>query len=190
MKKFLVFLGMGIIIVYYILSMKKVGNENSNNNIEGSVDAVKTLEDLIQTIESDYPTSPSEVVVLHNELMSVGYSFGIDNESVGTYIDAVRSLYSEGFKEINPVEKQTEAFGAEIRRNKEQSLEMISSHVQEVTLIKSEESGEEKEAEVTVKHDTNKGYVVRSYNVINEDGKWKIHGWDTKEEKDTVVTEE
>lgn len=191
MKKLAVFLVMGAIIVYYIISMQKVGTENKDDeNTTSSIDAIKTLEGLMESIETDYPNSPGDLILLHNEIMSVGYSLGIDDDNVGEYVDVIRNLYSSGFKDINPREEQIEAFKSEIDKNKENSFAITSSDVEEVTVVKSEETGDEKAAEVVVKHSTNQGYIVRTYNVIKEDEKWKIHGWSSEKEAEIVVTEE
>ena len=193
MKKLGVVIFMVIVIGLYAMSIKNAGKDEKNSSTKEETnigqDISIRLADLSKKIDEEYPSTPKEVIQMHNELMSIGYSSQISQEEISSYVEQIRKLYSEEFKELNPIEEQEEMLVNEIVHNSNDSLIIINSQTSDVIIIQNNYEDEPDMAEVVVKHSTNQGDLIRKYTLIEETDRWKIHGW-AKNEEQTVNSEE
>lgn len=137
----------------------------------------KKFEDIKQRIEEDYPATAKEVIQVYNELMGYAYCSSMKDDYIEEYIEGVSLLYSKELLELNPQEQQVATLTAERITDEARPLILIESEIE--TVVKAENNGtiSDTSAQVEVMHYTNKGDIARTYNLIKEDGKWKINSW-------------
>ncbi len=180
MKKLGIAIFMMVIIGIYIFSIRNIGKDS--NDVKGNDESgVKLkisseLQKLDEKIREEYPDTPKEVVQIHNEFMSIGYGSKMTEDDITSYVDKIRDLYSEEFKKLNSVEAQKQHLIDEINSNEKDSFTIISSDIDDVTIIN--DNDETEIAEVTVKHFTSQGELMRTYTLIKENEQWKICSWE------------
>ena len=145
------------------------------------VDATKEIDKIAKQIKKDYPSDAEAVVELHNELMGICYRYSMNEKAVKSYVDTIRQLYSNKFKELNPEDAQIQALNKEYETMDTEQMELIASKITEIYVAQNDQ-GEEISAEVNVAHATNLGGTTRTYLLVKEDGLWKINGWETTKE--------
>ncbi len=182
MKKLGVGLFMLVIISIYIISMKNIGKDGSGTGSSKESDISQNtstrLKELGNKIKKEYPDTPTEVVQMHNNFMSIAYSTEISEKDISIYVDGVRALYSEELKQLNSIEEQTKSIIDEMNINKKDSFIIISSKIDDVVMIKDSDKEEPKVAEAVVKHSTSQGDLIRTYRLIKENEQWKICSWE------------
>lgn len=191
MKKLGVGLFMMVIIIIYIVSIKNIGKDDSNNNNYASGNVTQNisarLSELEDSIEKEYPDTPKKVLELHNEFMAVAYSSQMSKEDVPSYVEKIRGLYSQELNDLNSKDTQQQSMMQELDDNSKESFIILSSQIGDVTVINNSNEGEM--AEVMVKHSTNQGELIRMYKLIKENEQWKIYSWEN-EESETANLEE
>lgn len=180
MRKFGIIIFMiAICVAYFFYAKARPGIKNEIGTNAIQVD--KKFEDIKEKIEEDYPATAKEVMQVYNELMGYAYCSSMKDEYIEAYVDDIRLLYSKELLKLNSKEQQVAAITAERITEVDRPLIVIESSIE--TVIKPEIGGEisDTQAQVEVKHSTNKSDVLRTYTLIKEDGKWKIKSW--KDEK-------
>lgn len=188
MKKVIAIIVMGIIIGVYILSIKNTG-ETKKTVLTNLPPVSERLQVIKEEIEEHYPATPKEVIEKHNELMEIGYSTDIKDEDFEAYAQNLRMLYTKQLQELNPLEEQVNKLIAERILSEDKPLIIITSEIEDITIVKDSSTDEEKSAEAIVKHGTNKGSTIKKYRLIKEDGMWKIQAWETQKSEDADVEE-
>ncbi|WP_054743548.1 DUF6715 family protein [Cellulosilyticum ruminicola] len=180
MRKFGIIVFMIAICVAYFFYVKArpgIKSEVRTNAIQ--VD--KRFKDIKENIEEDYPATAKEVIKVYNELLGYAYCSSMKDEYINQYVEDIRLLYSKELLKLNSKEKQIAAIIAERVAEIDKPLVVIESSIE--TVVKPEIDGKisDTEAQVEVKHSTNKSDILRTYTLVKEDGKWKIKSW--KDEK-------
>lgn len=184
MRKVAGFLLMGIVVGVFFLSRKNMfTNQDAfmGNNHQKEVSHDKKILEIEKATLEEYPAIPEDVIKIHNELMDVFYGADIGEEAICDYARTIRGLYTADFLSLNSLEKQVEDLKKERETIEALKLELVASRIQEIYLIKDEE-GNESEAQVYVKHTTNQGSINRIYDLVKEDGLWKIKTWENQKE--------
>ncbi|MBE6023145.1 MAG: nuclear transport factor 2 family protein [Cellulosilyticum sp.] len=182
--------GIGILVIVAIvgisvvwMTMDRVSNEGDMKQAaSGSskeIDVKKEINQIADELNQEYPTEADQVVEIHNQLMGIAYKYPMDDEAIKSYVETIRELYSNEFKELNPQESQIEALKKEHETMSGEQMELVISEVTEVYVAQNDQ-GEAIGAEVNVLHATNQGSTVRTYLLTKEDGKWKINGWENE----------
>lgn len=169
MRKIIVTLGLVLMcIMYFILIRKDIVEKDSNSKIDVLINKEKN--ELTQT----YPSSPKDIVESHNRLMQYEYSKEIRDENIPLLLETMRMVYSEELLKANSLESQQTSLLIEIANNREKGLYMIGSQLGDILY------SDEDKVTITVKHFTTLGDIVRNYNLIEENKKWKINHWENK----------
>lgn len=186
MRKVVGVLLMGIVVGGFVLSRKSMfTNQDAfmGNSHQKEVNHDKKILEIEEAIQKEYPGMPEDVIEVHNELMKVFYGADIGEEAVYDYARTIRLLYASDFLDLNSLEKQVADLKSERETLTTLKLELVVSKIEEIYLLKDEE-GNESEAEVYVKHTTNQGSINRIYDLVKEDGLWKIKSWENQEDTD------
>ncbi len=189
MKKILVILVMGVIILVYSLSVRNAGKSQTTE--VQKADILTEIEDIKTGLEENYPSSAREVVEKHSELMALAYSSKMTDEAATSYAETIRMLYADKLNQLNPVEAQVARILSEREENQEKPFIVIKSEVLDVTIVKEKEADSDS-AQVDVVHKTNQAPVTRKYYLVQENGKWKISTWEnqTDNQSEEVDVEE
>lgn len=180
MRKFGIIIFMiAICVAYFFYAKERPGIKSEVGTNAIQVD--KKFEDIKEKLEEEYPVTAKEVIKVYNELMGYAYCSSMKDEYIEGYVEAIRLLYSKELLKLNSKEKQVAAITAERVAEVDKPLVVIESSIE--TVVKPEVDGKisDTEAQVEVKHSTNKSDILRTYTLIKEDGKWKIKSW--KDEK-------
>lgn len=192
MRKVIAGLIMVCAIGFYVVHLLNVGEADEkssptqNNEVTKETEVAKALEGYEKQLTNNYPEAPADIMNIYDALLEIAYGGKISEEELSQYVKVVRMMYSKGFNELNPEEKQLSGLLQELKQNKEKGVNIVASKVGQVYILKNEK-GEETEATVTVAHATNTSSDEREYIFIKEDGVWKINGWQSTHKN---ITEE
>lgn len=192
MRKVIAGLIMVCAIGFYVVHLLNVGETDEkssptqNNEVTKETEVAKALEGYEKQLTNNYPEAPADIMNIYDALLEIAYGGKISEEELSQYVKVVRMMYSKGFNELNPEEKQLSGLLQELKQNKEKGVNIVASKVGQVYILKNEK-GEETEATVTVAHATNTSSDERQYIFIKEDGVWKINGWQSTHKN---ITEE
>lgn len=176
MKKFGLILFMVVMCVaYFFYAKARPGIKNET--VLNAIQVDKKFNEIKTSIEEKYPSTAKEVIQKYNELIGYAYCSSMKDEYIQSYIEDLNLLYSKELIELNPVDQQVAKFTAQRMEDEKKPLVVIQSEIE--TVVKAESNGEisDKNAQVEVKHSTNKGDIIRVYSLVKEDGKWKINSW-------------
>ncbi|MBQ1275504.1 MAG: hypothetical protein IIY08_09000 [Cellulosilyticum sp.] len=183
MRKFIGVLLMVVVVGGFVWMTKEqmVGkDENGKSILKTSrkvYDATAEIEKISKQIEKEYPKRPEEVVEIHNKLMEICYRYPMDEKDVEKYVKIIRQLYTNKFNELNAEEAQIAALNKERQTMSSEKMELVISEITGVYVAQNEK-GEEISAEVNVMYATNLGGLSRTYLLTDENGVWKINGWE------------
>ena len=109
--------------------------------------------------------------------MEICYRYPMDEKDVEKYVKIIRQLYTNKFNELNAEEAQIAALNKERQTMSSEKMELVISEITGVYVAQNEK-GEEISAEVNVMYATNLGGLSRTYLLTDENGVWKINGWE------------
>lgn len=158
---------MVLLVGVYIWSLQK----EPESKVEQTLTPVVT-ESLPETL----PKTPEQLIERHNELMQATYNSQTTEKDVEALVSAMRQLYSKAFLELNTEASQQKALKEELAINSVGRMYLVSSKFEYIKF-----NDKEDEAEAVVTHQTTRGDQKRSYNMILEDGEWKILKWENLE---------
>lgn len=153
-------------------SLSKITSLFKKNKGEAS------LEDIATQLDTNYPNQVKEVMELYNQLLNLYYRGKLTDAQLETYVIATRKIYSNELNHLNPIEQQKEAL------KNEETGQPVAYQVQDI-YIQRDKNDKDVRAEVVILYATNSGSFMRNYNLIKEDGLWKINSW-----KDYAIDEE
>lgn len=169
MRKIIVTFGLVLMcITYFVLIRKDMAEKDLKTKIDVLI--INEKNELLQT----YPRSPKEVIESHNKLMKYEYSKEIKEEDIPLLLETMRMIYSEELLKTNSLESQQTSLLVEMASNKEKGLYIIGSEIGDI-LYKDADK-----VTIMVKHSTTLGDISRSYDLIQENEKWKINYWEDK----------
>ena len=190
MRKVIAGLIMVCAIGFYVVHLLNLGEANEkssstqNKEVTKETEIAKVLESYKEQLANNYPEAPADIMNTYNALLEIAYGGKITEDELPQYVKVVRMMYSKGFNELNPEEKQLSGLSQELKQNKEKGVNIVASKVEQVYIFRNEKS-EETEATVTVVHATNNSSDERQYIFIKEDGVWKINGWQSTHKNTT-----
>ena len=190
MRKVIAGLIMICAVGFYVVHLMGIGEKDEKSNpaqnqeVTKETEAAKTIEGYEKQLTNDYPEAPADIMTIYDELLEIAYGGKISEEELSQYVKVVRMMYSKGFNELNPEEKQLSGLMQELEQNKEKGVNIVASKIGQVYILKNEK-GEETEATVTVAHATNTSSDERQYIFVKEDGLWKINGWKSTQKNTT-----
>lgn len=168
-------------VTFYIVHMVNVGTTEHTAVIKKEKSIEKQLKEYEEKLEKNYPSEPIEVIAVYNKLLELAYKNPIKEREIEKYVDISRLMYSEPFKKLNPVEIQKKHLKEDLAYNQKNKLDLVTSSIGTVYVLEKNAQGKS-EALVTVHHVMNASQVERQYMLIKEEDKWKINGWESKEE--------
>lgn len=181
MRKLIGVLIIVFVVGIYILSMRgKIQSVQNENKESVSEQTYTTIAQIEKKIDTAYPEKPAHVVALHNEMMKIFYTPLTSNETLEDYARTIRKLYTTELQQLNSVEAQVSELETEKAYVESIELKLVVSEITEIYISK-DQDGNEKEAEVNVRHVTSQGTLYRTYFLINEDGLWKINAWENQQ---------
>ncbi len=177
MKKVLLILFMLLLCVGYFYAVRtnnprKKYADRERQKIELGIAETKNK------LAQEYPKTAEGVIEYHNTIMSYQYSQYMKEEYVKPAIEAVRMLYSQELLDLNSIEAQESALLSEVQSNKEQKVFILQNKT-----VSTRYNADDTSAIVRVIHYTNIKDMAREYELIKEDGNWKINGWSSVEEE-------
>lgn len=178
MRKIIAVLLMAGVIGVYIIRMMTAGQSDTNETNQSKV--MQQLEACEEMLKTQYPENPADLIAQYNALLEIGYNNTLKDQEIDKYVEVTRMFYSEAFKELNPIEKQKEAFIKDLDSNKKNGIKLVTSTVGPIYIL-TDKKGEETEATVTVEHAMNVSGTTREYIFVKQDNQWKINGWKSKE---------
>lgn len=160
-----IMIGVMILIVIGYIFMVRGKFETNETSIQEQV----TPEQIVEKM----PETPEDLILAHNRLMKMSYNSQTKEEDIPELVEAMRKLYSQEFLALNTAEGQEEVLREELLLNGVSKLYLLDSKLEYIKYNEKED-----EAEAVVLHQTTKGDQTRTYDLIKEDGIWKIHGWE------------
>jgi hypothetical protein len=126
-------------------------------------------------LEENYPSSPYEVMIMNNHIITYLYGLEIKEEEIPTVINQQRYLFSPELLELNPEDVQVEKIVTEIKAYKEQGFKIIRIN----SLPVEYNPQNVKLATVKVIQFTNapKNNYLKYVLEQQINGEWKILGW-------------
>lgn len=175
MRKFWIVLFMIVMCVAYFFYVREKATAPQETVV--AIQVNEKFAEIKKQLESEYPSTPKEVMQVYNELMGYAYCSSMKDTYIDAYVDDLRLLYSKGILENNTKEQQVAALTLERIQKEDAPLIIISSTVEAVIKTQVGDTISDTSAQVEVKHFTNQGNFTRTYTLVKEDGKWKIDKW-------------
>lgn len=172
-----------ISIVAVVLVMLFLNNtQQANRQKETSLEKLSEVERLLGLdLDTDYPAEPRDVAKLHGDMTRLLYS-GIDDDEVKRLATKVRELYDEEFLSANPEEQYLRNLYSDIALWLQLDRKIDNNFVISKDLEEIKEQGGKEYATAFIsftitekeKRSEHRRYIMRK----DEDGKWKILGWE------------
>lgn len=169
----------GLVVFFYLYL-------DDNSSKDSEIDK-KLVEILNYETEEEYPSTPKEVITLFNKMVEYLYGGKINKQDVESVTIQQRNLIKEAVLNENPLDVQVERIIYEIESYKKEKKKIIGSDIKEIT--PDNYFGENNEyctVEVVyylVKGNNPNINVYQEYILEkNEEGLWKILGWQQIEE--------
>ena len=165
-----------------------------SNEAPGREDVTQTSEKeklLNYDMENDYPKTVREAVKLHCRYLKCVYSEDFEEDELFTMNQQMRKLLDEELLEYNSPDEQLQALKDEISLYEVNKQKFVSYTLAETSQIEyNTENGKEyAKMRVTVAMtidgasiSVDEEYILRQ----DEDGKWKILGWQAKQQEQTI----
>lgn len=187
----------GYTLVVFLIVIAGLIYFNYLNNHAGdrkSVQASDTKESLLQyDMQEDYPKTVRETVKLHCNYLKNAYNKVFTDDELVIANDKMRQLMDEELLAINTEEAQLQGLRDEIALYEDKKQKFVSYSVAEGSQVEhnTENGVEYAKVKVTIvlKIDSktisaDEEYILRK----NEEGRWKILGWQVKQ--DSMTTSE
>ena len=152
----------------------------TSSSVKNTPNSVTVYERIMQNdFETNYPSSPNQVIEKNDEIVSYLYSLEIKEEEISKVIHLQRQLFAKELLEANEEVMQIAGIKQEINSNAKEEIRIVKIE-SEVPLYDDNDT-----SVCTVKQTiyfTKNGKITRDYTLVKDDsGKWKIFNWkDTK----------
>ncbi|MGL4363021.1 MAG: DUF6715 family protein [Cellulosilyticaceae bacterium] len=178
MRKVFAILLMILICTVYMLSIRKdvtkdeIVQEKMLDEQEIVIATIEErLENVKKTLNTEYPSTPKELMTTFNEVMQCQYNKEIEIDKLEDTVNLTRMMYSEELISLNEYERQYSTIVQEITENNKSGLFITGSRIVSI------EFKLENMAYIIVVYETTKGELARGYDIIKENAQWKIHDW-------------
>lgn len=178
----LVLIMAGLVIGYYFYLSNRDGQ-----NKEETVSLTEVQEVLLRDMEKSYPPSPKEVVKYYAQISKCFYDGDYSEEELKQLAERARSMYDEELKATQTEDEYWEDLRKDIDEFKEKSMTISSYSPSASTDVEYTKSDTGELATLyciysirqgTSMNKANHKYVLRK----DEDGHWKILGWELDDE--------
>lgn len=178
----LVAMGIGY---YFYLSNRPVDQD------EPVTQVTATQEALLRNLEMNYPPSPRELVRYYSELTKCFYDKNNTEEQVAQLASKSRELFDEKLVATQTDEEYLEELKAEIARFAEEDINISSYNVSSSVDVKFHSKDGDDWATLyctySIRQHTNRDSIRERFVLRkDEDGHWKIYGWEKVNENGEV----
>lgn len=186
-KKTIIVMGLLLIVIvtsYYFI------RTSTKPLIKTSTDNASEYEKLLaKDIKNNYPSSPREVIKLYNRITKCLYNQNLKDEEIDKLSEVLRVLLDEELLNNNPKDTFLIDLKTEITTYRKVSRMIINYTVQSNADInywdKNEDSLASVVSSISLKEGTDYTKVFHKYILrLNDEGQWKILGWEPTEEID------
>ncbi|MDR3091332.1 MAG: hypothetical protein LBU36_03915 [Clostridiales bacterium] len=122
-------------------------------------------------LDREYPETPQDVVELYERIKLALYDGGIEDAEIALAFAKQQRLYGKELLELNPFDKRIQSVTDEVLAKRGAKDCAVSYVILEKT------EPEDGKCSVTAEETSTAGTVNMKYNLIREDGKWKIYSW-------------
>lgn len=162
-----------LIIFYFMYTKDKFKIEEF---IATKEDKIETINGINESITTNYPNTPEDVVDYYCQLLKVIYSKETSQEDIVATVKLMRKMYSDELLELNPEEVQINNLIQDVLIYQETENYLIDSKVEKL-VYEADET-----VNIVMKQVLTHVTVFQNYDLINQDGKWVINRFDIVEE--------
>ncbi|MGN0386690.1 MAG: DUF6715 family protein [Lachnospiraceae bacterium] len=168
----------GLVVGYYYYL-----NNKTKQRVESQDKLTVTQELLTRNLTYNYPPTPKEVVRFYSEITKCFYNESYTNEELEQLAEKIRELYDEELLEKNDWNQYLVDLNREIQTYKEKNIRVINYSLSSSTDVDFYNVGEKEVARLyctfvlqsgSTKQNVEEVFILRK----DEDGHWKILGWD------------
>lgn len=179
-----------MVVVGYYCYLVNRSNEDAQND-----DLTPVQEVLIRDLDNNYPPTPKEVIKYYNEIMKCYYNEDCSFEEIEDLGQKARELYDDELLEHNEWGTYIITLTAEINAFKEAEKKLTSCSVAASTDVDFFDADGYSFARISCGYTVLKGKTSNSTLQIyllrkDENGHWKIYGWDLAENVNLDNTED
>ncbi|MBQ4524132.1 MAG: hypothetical protein IJA10_14450 [Lachnospiraceae bacterium] len=183
--------GAGIVVALLFGFKALINRSDDRESLNGN----KNESSLELDIERIYPKTPTEVIEKFAQINKYVYSNDVSEEKMEEIVENLRLLYDQELLEKNSEDVQLSAFISELFRADSVNRRIMNYEVDgnEKVEYKENKYGELATLNATFYFKEDDGYPYVEYNFVlrkDEDGKWKILGWDYAEKESEELKEQ
>lgn len=182
-KTLITVLGTIILVVLYIFLMNRDTKKAQQENLSEQV-----LNVIGSDIEMDYPSTPREVIIKFNEIMTCCYENNLSDDTLKKLIMQERVLFDQELLEQNPIDTQLADLKEEILDYEKSKRTIISSAVAKSSSVKYSSKEDREYASIIASYTLKDSEVTKTYQkyILRKDDndKWRILGWEITQPTD------
>ncbi len=176
-KRLITFIGIIILVGLYIFLMNRDTKKAQEENLSEQV-----LNVIGSDIEMDYPSTPREVIIKFNEIMTCCYEKNLSDDTLKKLIMQERVLFDQELLEQNPIDSQLKDLKEEINDYKKSKRTIISSAVAKSSSVTYWSKEDKEYASIIASYTLKDSEVTKTYEkyILRKDDndKWRILGWE------------
>lgn len=177
-KNVIVLIGLIVIVGGYYIYTSRIAGKNQINSDEYTILSSKDL-------ETSYPETPREVVKLYSRMVKYLYDDDISAKKTKSVVKQMRMLFSEQLLEKNALDTQLKNLESDVAVFAKEKKTIIGYEIDASSLNTKEVDGKEC-ATIIVGFAIKKNEDYEYSNELfllekDEEGKWKIVGWQITE---------
>lgn len=175
-KMLIVVIGTILLVVLYFYFMDKNSKKAEEVALSEQVEKI-----LGSDIEMDYPSTPREVIILFNDIMTCSYEENLDDDTLKKIISQERVLFDQELLDNNPLESQLADLKEDILDYQKAKRTIVTSAVAKSSSVEYWSKEGKEYASIIASYTLKDSEVVKTYEKYilrkDEQEKWRILGW-------------
>ena len=175
-KMLIVVIGTILLVVLYFYFTNKESKKAEESALSEQVEKI-----IGSDIEMDYPSSPREVIILFNNIMTCSFKENLDDDTLKKIISQERVLFDQELLDNNPLESQLADLKEEILDYKKAKRTIVTSAVDKSSSAEYWSKDDKDYASIVASYTLKDSEVAKTYERYilrkDEQDKWRILGW-------------